>query len=153
MLGTPIQKFFWRFSWARCLSHHETYSVRRKLKFTKDRSQLLQTNPHNAMVTPIMLYTTANAQCASCQWLQVKMIHCTSSFLDPETDFQEKDTAFVILALTKSHRLHESASHVLTATHHSNGRFCDFLLFFSNFILPCLTGFTFLNNKCCKCVN
>jgi len=28
-----------------------------------------------------------------------------------------------------NHRLHESASPVLTATHHSNGRFCDFLLF------------------------
>ena len=27
------------------------------------------------------------------------------------------------------HRLHESASPMLTVTHHSNGRFCDFLLF------------------------
>jgi len=29
------------------------------------------------------------------------------------------------------HRLHESASPGLMAIHHSSGRFCDFLLFFS----------------------
>jgi len=47
-------------------------------------------------------------------------------------DFGVEGVAYLIVINNQCyHRLHESASPVLTAIHRSYGRFCDFLLFSS----------------------